>query len=769
MAHKVRYSGSFVSLEGNVWRCDILQESSADFEVGELTFPADSPLVIEWAQQGKEVPVLGSTATLRVLSPEDRSYIGLYTVKPGLIRLDVYRNGALHWSGALDPEFYEEPYSRERNYTISLTFSDFGILDRLTFDRSGALTVDGYLSAALDLAGLGSLPVVRLISSQLDGETLDLGALSVSAANFYDEEGEASTWREVAEALLQPLGLRMRQRGGKICLFDCNALASLPDARQIEWVSDDQTLSADKVCNNIRVTFSPYAGDTLLDGELDYGDTADTLWTNLTNAADGALYLGGQPPAGMAVPQCYTYYLDYSEEHRREYAWDYALTGFTIFVSRDGTKMKGVSAIGASCLYFSTVPLLGGSSASGVAYGFYTGGHGPLPSGFPKLIGNSLKSHSTPMVMQSESVLLPEISSGEQARTMLRVVLPMLMDPRYNPFSEPSSGNEEGNFSRFKSRANFAFVPVSIVVRDDTGAVLCHYSNSDLLVRGAAASYVSYLKGSWVEGAPSGNAAWLAWYSPEEYADGTGLTGWQENRQLFGVPLLDAIMGPVYLSADGTKHRWTMYDSFAQQPTGQFIPYPPHGGRLEVTVCGGARIYSFGDGYTPDLSGSTFAREGLYDTIRWQLFQAPRVSVVLDGASLEAPPSEDCEYSGVADADAQEDLEISTRCGTMPQPSPTARGLFRRSSDGEALSTLVRAGREDCPEQLLIGTLYSQYASRHTVLKGTSRTDPGTVGLYTDAAQPDGVSFAIEGEVQDCIGDSGMTTYVELSQDNYTS
>ena len=38
MAMKTRYSGEFLSLQGILWRCDILQESDKDFQVGELEF-----------------------------------------------------------------------------------------------------------------------------------------------------------------------------------------------------------------------------------------------------------------------------------------------------------------------------------------------------------------------------------------------------------------------------------------------------------------------------------------------------------------------------------------------------------------------------------------------------------------------------------------------------------------------------------------------------------------------------------------------------------
>ena len=58
MAKRLRYSGEFLSLSGDVWRCEILQEAASAFpSVGELVFPADEPLSIEWDARAPEEPV----------------------------------------------------------------------------------------------------------------------------------------------------------------------------------------------------------------------------------------------------------------------------------------------------------------------------------------------------------------------------------------------------------------------------------------------------------------------------------------------------------------------------------------------------------------------------------------------------------------------------------------------------------------------------------------------------------------------------------------
>ena len=71
----------------------------------------EDPLEIEWQEVDKLEPVASSAATLCLFAERDRQFTDLYTVEAGSIRMDVYRDGALHWSGTLDTELYEEPFA----------------------------------------------------------------------------------------------------------------------------------------------------------------------------------------------------------------------------------------------------------------------------------------------------------------------------------------------------------------------------------------------------------------------------------------------------------------------------------------------------------------------------------------------------------------------------------------------------------------------------------------------------------------------------------
>ena len=227
MAMELRYMGEFLSRDGVIWRVELRQEATEPFEeVGALTFEAEEALVIEWPETAKHEVICGSTATIRIESPGDRTYEDLYTIEVGYIRMDVYRAGKLYWSGMLDPEFYEEPYERAANYEVSLTFSDFGILQRKKYALAGMLTMSDVVAMCVSETGIACTGIDQaLISTGLNSDTpFKLEDIKVRSDNFYDEDGEALTLEDVLIGIFQPLGLRMVQRAGKIYVYDLHGL-----------------------------------------------------------------------------------------------------------------------------------------------------------------------------------------------------------------------------------------------------------------------------------------------------------------------------------------------------------------------------------------------------------------------------------------------------------------------------------------------------------------------------------------------------------------
>ncbi|RGN33870.1 hypothetical protein [Bacteroides oleiciplenus] len=727
----LRYSGEFFSRKNVIWKVNIYQEASAPFmSVGALRFPAETPLVIEWDHADKEEVICGSTASLVVISPSDRTYEDLYIIKPGSIRLEVLRSGSLYWSGTLDPEFYEEPYSSFNEYEVNLTFSDFGILDRLAYNLSGTYTMEYILKSALTR---GKINYTELNQNYLttflknkDRATLD--KISVRSDNFYDEDGEASTLYEVIEGMLRPLALRLIQKRGKIWIYDLNGLYLSAPTKEIIWSSDDQIMGVDKVANNAKITFSPYSDAKLIDKDVEYEDKYSESMINTTSDIQ---------PNG----EYYTYYQDYSEDHKINDKWDYDLLSFTIFLSDKGS---GLASKYGAAKYFHIQPLMGGEESSGVAFSFYTGGHGDLGSGYPKRKLLPQTSRPEAVLMKMHRVFIPKLEEAEKINYCLRLSMEMLIDARYNPFTDANAANEKGNYNEMKSRFNFVTVPATVTLYDEGGNALLHYSNEAVMNNTDLEPTMYWTKGEWKNGPATYNSCQLEWYDPEDRHFSSGVLGWKKNRHSVG-----------YTHKD-------MFDSFKKREEGQYILYPDYGGYIEVCIYAGIRITEW------TKSTNTEVSTDWYNKIRWMLYKAPVLEIVRKNVIYSDADTDDIEYTGLINESAKEDIELDTICGTMPEVCPTAKGVLFQSADGCQIKELTRAGRTTQAEQLLIGTLYSQFAERKTLLSGTADILDGDLSVYTERCQ-EGKRFICLSDVQDTIADESEFEIVELRPDEYKS
>lgn len=379
----VHWRGSFVAIGGTVWEVEILRPEKVLTPV-ELDFPADEPLIIEWDDITPESTVTGSTATLKVISATDREFIDLYARQPGEVRLAVWRRNpgdtrTLYWQGSLDPEFYEEPYETLQGYDVTLTFSDFGYMDRIDFDLRGLLTYDTLLKHCLEQAGFDAdfapMKIGEGISTRrnaADEEPLKLADLAVDARNFYDEEGKPQTLRQVAEGLLQPMALHMVQTGGAVWVYDDNWLAaqrSVPGdgiPAFVRWDGDEQTLSAADTYNNVKISFSGYADGDLGLPQPEYrgktGKGAYNPWPTFDSSLPG--HGSSRDDYGLYFTFSYNNHLRKSGENW--FDLDTAYRSFTLFLN-DAAGTDGKPLLKGLTLHQTT------ADPQGVADGLYDG------------------------------------------------------------------------------------------------------------------------------------------------------------------------------------------------------------------------------------------------------------------------------------------------------------------------------------------------------------------------------------------------------------
>lgn len=765
---RLRYSGEFLSREGVTWRADIFCDSEQPFAaVGDMDFDADTPLAIEWPETAKEECLCGSTATLRVISPGDRTYTDLYTVRPGAVRLDVYREDELYWSGTMDPEQYEEPYESAAGYTVELTFADFGILSRVEYDLAGVRTLEDITLRALAAAGINyaALDAATYCSTSFpDGAPATIAAVSVRSDNFTDEDGERATMSDALEGALQPLGLRMIQRAGRVYVYDLNGLHAAAGRAEVWWSGDRQTLGVDKVASRVEIDFSPYSAGEKMLPEIEYKGTSDPALVNTAQhcdrLADGTSYYSFYPNNGERLAK------DYPD------VWN---IDFTIFLNATrGSGLAGIypgaSAADPPAYYARVLPITGGASETDcVLWGMRLPTYGKQTNEDPG-VGHirPVGMGSDRAIITSERVFLPALAEADRASRYVRLTQELLADTRYNPFNDADSGNCNANTELLKGGGTWAFIPVAVTIYGDDGEPLCHYDNSNV-TRLSAIGAPRRVYGKWVDGPAAYGDAWLAYYDPEDLKKNTGLLGWQTNRHNIGRPDAWTRHTTGYGNPPGD---FIITSSFRKMPRGEYMPYPPRAGWLEVKIFDGLRIYAYMETLNNkdfDTSMASVAQAHLMDKFRWLLYKAPQAEIVGDALTFEAEQLDDIQYTGWLNREAADTIDLSTVCGTSDKPCPAARGIYMRADTGEQITELCRAGHTDHPERLLIGTLYSQHAAPHVKLSGEAALDSGGLRLYTDRNQPPAAAFLCAGETQDCAADTSEMTLIELSPDQYTA
>lgn len=716
---QARYRTQFVGNDGTQWRIDILDADTSVISITDFRLAYENGAVIEWNETAKTDAVASSSLTLRILSTADRQWTGLYRTEVGILRADVFRNGTLYWSGTLDTELYEEPYSYNRDYEVEVTFSDFAILERQKFEATGVVSLQDIIDQCVTRSGINHAGIEEMIALRRSAdEPLDLDDIYINTDNFR-EDGEPQNLREVIEAVLTPLGLRIQQKAGHIWLYDLQGLFENAESRQINWMGDDASLGVDKTFSDVIVSFSAGSSKELADCSLQHND----ILKDETNY--------------------WSFNLDTAHTDNLE--------GFRIFTgTQDGLPFEILN--GAKLFRIDSV--YSGSDEAGVVWNFKGGssaGQGErdvwrLENGAPGAAGASnnaiinwsgmigtIRSNPTPG-HRTSAVFSP-------ARYRLRVLLSVLFDPRYNPFeSDDNDNNYKSNYKKLKDYANFAYVPFRLLLKDSEGTIIYHYENHEVVNSGhyKVATLGSATGSGWVAGDPGNDwtLSWLAYYDFEDRKDATGLGGWKTNRQAIGV-------------FTGKLPR-----VFEKREDGEYIDLPPVGGSLVLEIGKGIIIHND--------NGTT--KQVLYDTARWMLYKDLKIEIVsIDGTDIELVDFEDKAW---IDRNAKEELSINTTVGTVDGFIPSARGALL-NEDYTAVETLYRAGYDDRVERLLIASIFSQYASRHTSLSGTADLIP-EFNLLTDSASPL-LTLVPLAETQDLIQNTSQITAVELTAENYAA
>ncbi len=228
----IKYTHEFKGLDEVSNRFEILTDG--EFTSKELVCSSDA-FVLEYLNTKKLDTVRGAQATLRLISEQIFQYVDLHTDDMQSHMVKFYRDNILTWVGWLDSELYTETLSDTPPYVVEFSAADFNIWERLKYRDSeeknytDIVPMITHLRRCFDKLGI---PFNNLyIGCSTTSENINLGSsetilhkLYIQSSNFYDEDGEPMTCREVVDSILKPFGLSLVQYGGDVYIYDLNTI-----------------------------------------------------------------------------------------------------------------------------------------------------------------------------------------------------------------------------------------------------------------------------------------------------------------------------------------------------------------------------------------------------------------------------------------------------------------------------------------------------------------------------------------------------------------
>lgn len=263
MSSYSKYVGRFGGRKGKRYEIEISYPSREGEATGaqEVRLGA-APVVISYDSADKLDPIVQSRCAVQLWSDSDGKYQHLYSTNGRDVSLAVYtvdRGGArdeLVWLGTIDPETYEEPYSRPEGYMVTLGFSDLGCLRRQKHKLSGLMGLYQIIRECLT----ATHPEREGLELSVSIESATMLASGIPAVHntyidtslYLDDDGKPVSYWDVLGGILRSMRLRVEQRGGGYHVYDNSAmLGDVPTP--LRSAGTDAVMMADRVYSSVEI------------------------------------------------------------------------------------------------------------------------------------------------------------------------------------------------------------------------------------------------------------------------------------------------------------------------------------------------------------------------------------------------------------------------------------------------------------------------------------------------------------------------------------
>ena len=213
------------------------EDEQEEEDNSEELIPEGTPLEITYDMSSdvfKPIRYSGASLKLLLQNPKFDVYQGEIT----RIKVDVFKNNEIFWSGFITPCIYSQPYSRVVDEVSLEAIDRLSALQYMQFGNGKTIeTTYNVIKYILGLVNGDKFFDKIYVQNKLsiNGSTDLLNTIYLQQMNFYDEEDEALKCDEIMEYIMTYLGLTM-----------------------VQWKNDLYCVDMTDVYNNSAMTFNVY-------------------------------------------------------------------------------------------------------------------------------------------------------------------------------------------------------------------------------------------------------------------------------------------------------------------------------------------------------------------------------------------------------------------------------------------------------------------------------------------------------------------------------
>lgn len=306
MSYGLIYTLPFAALDDTAYTLEIEKEDY-DGQSEELT-GGDSPFTVEIDdEEFLYTPVRFSTAKMKIVGGDQ--FQKLFSTGYKQYRVTLKSGDTVRWCGFIKPEMYTQDYTSPRFELEMECTSAMSVLEYIDYttagDAPGFVSLWDVLKKCIEASsgryeGVYIPRVYAASESDYQADTGNvLADMSISEQNFFDEEGEAMTLREVLEEVCKFLGWTCADWGGELYFVDVDATsyrrynAALSSAvavtaasvsvQDVEFAGTGHSLDILPGYNKVKVKCSNYSVEESSYDMADYADLPELATTDLTS------------------------------------------------------------------------------------------------------------------------------------------------------------------------------------------------------------------------------------------------------------------------------------------------------------------------------------------------------------------------------------------------------------------------------------------------------------------------------------------------------